>query len=322
MTIKKIDEHSKADFFALQSLKGCLFSKEAWCNIYGDGLELYGIFNKDNKLVGGFHLYKSKKAKFLTHYKNPPFTPHIGLFFDNQSGNKSNSLSFEKSIFQALAEFFNKLPFQIFTIALAPQFTDVQHFSWNNFKAIPNYTYQIDLTQNVDTLLKNLASDKRNSINKAGKDGVQVIQNFDLNAVKQMVQNTYLRKAKNLNEAVLNPILHEFSNSENSFSYLASVGTAPTALSFCIHDKTTAYYLLGGYNSANKHQGAGVLALWNCILHAKNLGLNKFDFEGSMIPQVEKYFRGFGGDLVPYFTINKASLPIEMALKFVKREIF
>ena len=30
-----------------------------------------------------------------------------------------------------------------------------------------------------------------------------------------------------------------------------------------------------------------------------------FDFEGSMIPQIEKYFRGFGGELTPYFVLQK-----------------
>jgi hypothetical protein len=31
---------------------------------------------------------------------------------------------------------------------------------------------------------------------------------------------------------------------------------------------------------------------------------------------------GFGGELEPYFTVNKANLPLEMGLKFRKRELF
>lgn len=56
--------------------------------------------------------------------------------------------------------------------------------------------------------------------------------------------------------------------------------------------------------------------------HAKNLGLKYFDFERSMIPQIERYFRGFGGQLTPYYRINKAKLPFEILLKFFKRESF
>lgn len=322
MNIRKIDPTIQPKFEALQQRCGGLFAQSNWQSIYGKSLELYGIFNKDNKLIGGFHLYKTVQGKVLRHYKNPPFTPHIGLFYEKNASNKANALTEQKNITQALADFFNQLPFQIFTIALAPEFTDVQHFIWKKFKVIPNYTYQLDLTQAEELLYKNLASDKRNSINKAQKDGVAVSLYQQKEAVEQMVKNTYLRKEKSLNEPVLNRLLSDYANEKNSFSFLAKVDNKDTALSFCLHDTTTAYYLLGGYNSSNKHQGAGVLALWNCILHAKKIGLKTFDFEGSMIPQVEKYFRGFGADLIPYFTINKANIALESGLKFLKRETF
>jgi len=76
------------------------------------------------------------------------------------------------------------------------------------------------------------------------------------------------------------------------------------------------------YTDNNKHSGAGSATLWECIKKAKSLGLEKFDFEGSMNPKIEHYFRGFGGNLVPYFTVNKANIFIELALTFIKREYF
>jgi hypothetical protein len=70
------------------------------------------------------------------------------------------------------------------------------------------------------------------------------------------------------------------------------------------------------------HRGAGVSCLEHCILYAKRLGLEVFDFEGSMMPEVESYFRSFGPRMVPYYTINKGRLPLELVLKFIKRERF
>lgn len=322
MEIKILESSFKEKYTSICAAQGTVFSTLKWLDIYDDALTVYGIFNNDNKLIGGFHVYKTKMAGMITHLKNPPFTPHIGLFYENQSGTKANALSFEKTISNCLAEFFNQLPYQIFTVALPSNCTDTQSFIWTKFKVVPNYSYHLDLTLSEADLLKNLASDKRNSINKAEKDKVTVSLCSDRNVVKQMVENTYSRKAKSLNENIVNKILFQFSSAENSFGYSASVNNTISALSYCIHDQHSAYYLLGGYDNQNKHQGAGVLALWNCILHAKKLGLKKFDFEGSMIPQVEKYFRGFGGDLVPYYTLNKANIVLETALKFVKRESF
>jgi hypothetical protein len=58
------------------------------------------------------------------------------------------------------------------------------------------------------------------------------------------------------------------------------------------------------------------------IKAAKGLGLQTFDFEGSSIPAIERFFRGFGGRLAHHFTVSRAWLPLEMALKFSKRNLF
>jgi len=47
-----------------------------------------------------------------------------------------------------------------------------------------------------------------------------------------------------------------------------------------------------------------------------------FDFEGSNVPSIERYFRGFGGTLTPYIGVHKAWLPVEMALKLRYRNLF
>jgi hypothetical protein len=62
--------------------------------------------------------------------------------------------------------------------------------------------------------------------------------------------------------------------------------------------------------------------MYNSIEYAKQIKMPVFDFEGSMLPEVEKYFRDFGGVLTPYYTINKANRIIEIILKFIKPNIF
>ena len=45
--------------------------------------------------------------------------------------------------------------------------------------------------------------------------------------------------------------------------------------------------------------------MWEAIKFTKEeLGLNQFDFEGSMIQPVEQFFRKFGGKLTPYYTVS------------------
>jgi hypothetical protein len=72
-----------------------------------------------------------------------------------------------------------------------------------------------------------------------------------------------------------------------------------------IHDQEKAYLLLSGYESDKKHGGAGIGCVWELIKKCQNSQIPIFDFEGSMLTEVEQYFRGFGGELVPYFMIEK-----------------
>jgi hypothetical protein len=49
-----------------------------------------------------------------------------------------------------------------------------------------------------------------------------------------------------------------------------------------------------------------VLLQWEAIMYAKNaLNLSVFDFEGSMLPEVEQGRRDFGAKQQPYFRVRK-----------------
>jgi lipid II:glycine glycyltransferase (peptidoglycan interpeptide bridge formation enzyme) len=321
MVVKRLDKESLPSYNILATESGSIFNTLPWITLYANNLEHYGIFDNDQKLIAAFYLYKTKQFG-LTYYKNPPYTPHIGLCYKNKATNKANALAFDKNLSTELADFIHSLKCGLLTLAMPTTIKDVQPFIWKKFKTIPNFTYHLNLHLPVDQLLQNMASDKRNSLKKADKDGIRTIQVSDYSIVEQLILKTFSRKQKSLDAAFVHKILHQFSNSANSFAFVSYLNDKPISTAFCLIDQTTCYYLLGGYDSENKHQGAGVSTIWNAIQHAKKKGLGTFDFEGSMLPEVEKFFRGFGGDLIPYYTINKALLPVEMALKFIKRELF
>lgn len=321
MAIKRLDKDHLPPYNILANESGSIFNSLPWINLYGTNLEHYGIFDNDQKLVAAFYLYKTKQFG-LTYYKNPPYSPHIGLCYKNKSANKANALAFDKNLNTELADFILSLNYGLLTLALPATVKDAQPFIWKKFKTIPNYTYHVDLQLPVDQLLQNMASDKRNSLKKAEKDGIKTVFNPNYKIVEELILKTFSRKQKSVDAVFVNKILHQFANADNSFAFVSYLNDRPISCAFCLVDKTTCYYLLGGYDSEHKHQGAGVSTIWQAILYAKAKGLQTFDFEGSMLPEVEKFFRGFGGNLVPYFTINRAILPAEIALKFIKRELF
>jgi len=315
MVIKRIDKDK------LSEASSSVFLTKKWLDIYGSELETYGIFNGGEQLTGGFVLFKQKRS-MTKFYRNPPFMSTINLFFENKAQNKAKRLSENKKYMKAMAAFLDNLSYGVLSVYLPEKYIDMQHFFWKGFKVVPNYTYQIDLAQDMEIIEKNYSTERRNDIKKAAKDGVEVKLIKDLTVVKEMVSHTFNRKEKDYDQALVDKILDSFADENNSFAFVSCQNGKALAASFCVYDKQKVYYLLGGYDNKYKHQGAGAMAVDAAIKHSKEIGIKIFDFEGSMLPEVEKYFRGFGGDLVPYYSINKAKLPLEMALKFINRSQF
>jgi len=317
--IRQIDFHS-AEYSALAARHGSVFNQPAWLKIYRSVI-VNGIFNQNNELIGAFNVYKASKFGF-SYYLVPPYSPTNGLFFVNPAQSTPNRNTFEKEIHEAIANWFSGLKAFLKITAFPPAVKDPQPYYWNHFKVIPHVTYILSLKGSVDNLFENLTSEKRKSIRKAEKDGLLVRRTGNMREVTDLVLKTFARSRQKAHSAYLHSILFEFAGPANSFAYVAEQNGVLIGCTFCVHDATTAYYLFGGYDELNAHHGAGVSCMWRSILHAKEVGLQDFDFEGSMVEGVEKYFREFGGDLVPYYTVQKGWLPAEMLFKLKMRNRF
>ncbi len=291
-----------------------VFNSMSWLGIYGEHLQLYGIFNNNDELTGALFIFKTKKKTFTLNI-TPPFSANNGLFFENRSENNSNIQTTVKHVMEEVADFCKKLNSDLLVFVLPASINDAQPFIWKKFKVKVKYTYHVDLALTQDALLANLSSEKRKSLNKAQKDGLEIKESTDMKTVKQLILKTFSRKQVSKNIVYLDKILFEFANVSNAIAFVAYDKGEAIAATFCVYDSGTAYYLFGGFDSAQKHHGAGVTCMWNSILKAKELGLRTFDFEGSMLPEVEKYFREFGGKLTPYYEVSKAKFPLSLYYK-------
>jgi len=64
--------------------------------------------------------------------------------------------------------------------------------------------------------------------------------------------------------------------------------------------------ILSGFDKQLLQRGANEYLVYHCIQEAKKQA-DFFDFEGSMIPAIEAFYRKFGGVYTPYLTIYKHS---------------
>jgi lipid II:glycine glycyltransferase (peptidoglycan interpeptide bridge formation enzyme) len=77
------------------------------------------------------------------------------------------------------------------------------------------------------------------------------------------------------------------------------------AIIWHVWDDTHAYYLVGSKNPDSKDNRVMTALLWHAIAQSHAMGKKDFDFEGSMDPGVEKFFRNFGGRRELYLVLRK-----------------
>ncbi len=299
-----------------------VFASLKWLSVYGPSLKIIGIFKDELQLIGGFYYYETRKYGFKF-IKLPPYTPHCSLMYLSDSKNKSSVNNFSKEIITEVCNYFNSQKATLNVLAFPSEVIDMQPFIWEKYKVVPNYTYRIDLSKSEKDILAAFDSKNRNVINKAIKEGVEVkynsLSNEELfNYLYQSLQSTNA----NIYNNELKAVITQFCDKTNSFIYTAYKGDEILGNVLCVLDKKNCYYLLGGVDKKSGIQGINNLLIQNSILKAKHLGCCIFDFEGSMLKGVEKFFRSFGPEMVPYFTVNKGALPLELILKFKKRELF
>jgi hypothetical protein len=321
MKVEILKQEHREAFDLLSRAEGNAFSSPEWLNIYGDSLQRCGIFDDNGKLIGGFVLQLSKKGGIRL-VKSPPFMPHNALFYNNISKNPAAVNGFHKKVFDAIIEFFKSLSPAVLSCSFPGKYIDYQPFVWANYKVVPRYTYLLDLELSEEELWQNMAGERRNDMKKAEKDQVTFKFNDDHDVVMGLIMNSFQRNKAGVADKPVDEILRKMSASGHGYSVTTWWQERPVATAYCITDKDTSFYILGGYDEVHRHKGAGALALWKSITHAKSLGLKVFDFEGSMIPAVEHYFRGFGGRIVPFYTVNKAPFLLECGLKLMKRSHF
>ena len=312
----KSEELDKYDELAAQY--GTVFHRISWLKAITNVRPL-GIFNNGNELVGG--LLVSEKKKFcLKILQSADFAGAINPFYKEVTGGHVTRLEARRDIVQAIVDYIRDNKFSIVSLPLSPEMVDVLPFVWDDYKMTVRYTYRLNLM--AEDPLSNVSSKMRKHLNKAEKEGLTCEKVNDMNILYKLICKTYARQNIGFDETHVKRVLFEFANGENSFAFAAFREGTPIAASFVVHNGRMAHSIFSGYDSDKKSNAAGPLVRASSIRHAKEIGCKIFDFEGSVIPRIEEFFRGFGGELTPYYVANKAWLPLEMLLKFFKRRLF
>ena len=242
---------------------------------------------------------------------NPHFTPYCGPFLIYPEGQKTTSrIAFEHKSYKELIT--QLPPFSEYSQNFHVDLNNALAFQWNGFSESNRYTYILSLDKSEEELKSGLRENNRKQIKKAEKS-IKISDTKDA----KLLQSTLQQSIDNKIELAYFERMIAFVHKYNCGTILkASENGITHAVLLCISDNDSAYYSLGGNATEYKNSGAMSLLTWKAILHFKEKGIKFFNFEGSSIESIEKYFRGFGGELISFKRIEKMpSKTLEVAKK-------
>lgn len=282
-----------------------IFQQSWWLDAVAPGVWQEVVITRGNQMVARMP-YVMKRKYGLTVITMPPLTQTLGPWCRSSGAKYAKQLSYQHQLYEEIVE---RLPrFDYFSQNFSPEITNWLPFYWNGFNQTTRYTYRIENLDDLDAIWSGLRKNIRTDIRKAKR---RLIVRDDLGVDKFLPLNrlTFQRQGKQL---PYSPDLVRriddgcAANGAKKILFAEDASGNLHAALYIVWDHNTAYYLMGGSDPELRNSGASSLLMWEAIKFAS--GVTKcFDFEGSMLRPVERFFRAFGARQVPYFHMRKMS---------------
>lgn len=283
-----------------------IFSRSWWLDaVCGDAWNVC-LVEKGGQVAAAMPYHFSRTRLGLHVLSQPPETQKLGPWLRSTNAKYSNRLGQEKDLLNELIE---QLPaFDYFQQNWHYANTNWLPFYWRGFQQTTRYTYRLPDLSDLDAMWAGFRENIRGDIRKAsGRFKLRVrtdclldeflalnVQTFERQGMSLPYSNSFIRR--------LDAACHA-NNARKIFIAEDERGRRHAGV-YIVWDEQSAYYLMGGGDPKLRSSGATSLCIWEAIQFAAAV-TKSFDFEGSMIEPVERFFRAFGAVQTPYFSIKK-----------------
>lgn len=281
-----------------------IFSRDWWLDATA-GKDYWDVVlvEKGGQVAASLPFTLQRQLGFL-YLTQPPLTQTLGPWLRATSAKYTNRLAQEKELMGSLID---QLP-KYHCFSQNWRFTNKNWlpFYWRGFSQTTRYTYRLPDLGDEEVLWEQLRENIRRNIRKAQKRfSLKVRNDLGLNEFMELNKRTFKRQGMKLPYSL--DYVEKLDNAclEHKARMIFIAEDAEGlhhAGVYLIWDQNSAYYLMGGGDPLLRGSGATSLCLWEAIRFASTV-TKSFDFEGSMIESVERYFRSFGAIQTPYFNI-------------------
>lgn len=288
------------DDFVAKSPQGSIFAKTGFL----EGLDVkyrVGVLTDKGKIKAGIVLTKNE----LGAYSNPLLVKYLGILLSPTPHDAKYVTSFgkESNLIDELVG--NLRHYHSFDYTFHPQFTNWLPFYWAGYRQETRYTYVFNNFQNIGQLINDAAPRVRRNLAKAESNDIYVRYGLSLDDFFKVNSLTFERQgapppySKNKLR-----ILYERLSVTGQMHLLGAFNKSGDLISVCgvVNDQRCAYLLFNGSDYRLAETGANTKLVIETLRFCSNF-VSRFDFEGSMIRDVEFFYRSFGAVQTPYFSI-------------------
>lgn len=288
-----------------------LFEEDYWLDVTAPGSWEKAEVKRDGRVIGRMP-YVVKRRYGLTAVSTPRYTPWLGPWIETSGGKGANEIGHQHEVLGQLVQGLPKA--QRVLISCAPEYTNLMALHWAGYSLQFAYTYRLTDLSDHDQLWRNMRDKTRNASRKAEKVTV-VNTERTLEEVMPVLDKTYKRQGVDLSAsyATLERIEAAMAPRGQRTIYSAEDAKGRIhAFAYVVFDERHCFYLAGGGDPELRDSGGQTLAMWHAI---KNAGSHSriFDFEGSMLPGIEQFVRGFGPVLTPRYAARWNSAGLQLA---------
>ena len=240
--------------------------------------------------------------------RQPPLTIYQGPFFTEEYRHKI-SLNDEMELLEALESSF--LPYDYYNQNWHPSSRNWLPFYWKGYHQSTRYTYIIPGPRDIETIRTGYNENVRRNIKKSSAN-IRIEETSETEGFFGVVQKTFDRKNEKqpYDLTIFKGLIQSCFDQKCCTIYLArDTSENLHGGMFIIWDSKWVYYMAGGIDEGFKKSGAMSLLFGKAIEFAMRTG-RSFDFGGSMIEPIEKFFRSFGAVQQEYFVVTKVKSPV------------
>ncbi len=308
-------QYSDWDDFVRRAKGGTIFHTSWYLLALTDDLRIDVLRDKEGRIEAGM---VTMPMRFLgtKAARRPEFTAYNGPLI-RESAKKSHVLRVsqeKKLLLQLLAE---SPAMGMYDYCLPPEHTDLMPYLWNGFDVSLGYTYQVPpcpLAEWHREMTPSHRRDLRKGYQLMKDSSGTVTTTADYEEFCELFRDTAEYKSMSIRAGAprLRQWWNRLADRDAGRIYLAREANGRSVCAtLLLWDHVSGYYVASGIRKEARH---GPLNLWSRVLidrmvqdtHEKGL---TFDFEGSTVPGVERFFRGWGGRCVPKYRVVKIRRP-------------